>query len=196
MIAIRLTRIGKKNSPAYRVVVADKRRAVKRKFIEIIGNYNPTMKPKTVVIDKERALFWMNLGAQPSDTVRNLMCDLGVLDKKEKLNKVYGKKLSKKAIKEGGETEPAGQSSLGGAETKAAAVAEGVAETETPEEPTVEAKSAIVEEVATEEAVSETEAVVEEATSEEASAAETEVPAEAKTEEPATEEAPTSEPKK
>lgn len=107
MLRIRLTRVGKKNSPAYRVVVADKRRAVKRKFIEIIGNYNPTMKPKTIVIDKDRALFWINLGAQPSDTVNNLMCDLGILDKKDKINKVYGKKTSKKAAKEGGDsTEP------------------------------------------------------------------------------------------
>ncbi len=101
MLRIRLTRVGKKNSPSYRVVIADKRRAVKRKFIEIIGHYNPIQSPKEIVIDKERALFWMNNGAQPSDTVNNLMCDLGILAKKEKVNKVYGKKLSKKAIKEG-----------------------------------------------------------------------------------------------
>jgi len=101
MLRIRLTRVGKKNSPAYRVVIADKRRAVKRKFIEIIGHYNPTLNPKEIVINKERALFWMQNGAQPSDTVNNLMCDLGILAKKDKINKVFGKKLSKKAIKEG-----------------------------------------------------------------------------------------------
>ncbi|MCL5410992.1 MAG: 30S ribosomal protein S16 [Patescibacteria group bacterium] len=107
MLRIRLTRVGKKNSPAYRVVIADKRRAVKRKFIEIIGHYNPTLNPKEIVINKERALFWMQNGAQPSDTVNNLMCDLGILAKKDKVNKVFGKKLSKKAIKEGaGETKP------------------------------------------------------------------------------------------
>lgn len=101
MLRIRLTRVGKKNSPAYRVVIADKRRAVKRKFIEIVGHYNPTLNPKEIVINKERALFWMGNGAQPSDTVNNLMCDLGILDKKDKINKVYGKKLTKKAIKAG-----------------------------------------------------------------------------------------------
>lgn len=101
MLRIRLTRVGKKNSPSYRVVIADKRRAVKRKFIEIIGHYNPTLNPKEIVIDKERAIFWMGNGAQPSDTVNNLMCDLGILAKKEKVNKVFGKKLSKKAIKAG-----------------------------------------------------------------------------------------------
>lgn len=100
MLTIRLTRVGKKNSPAYRVVVADKRRAVKRKFIEIIGHYNPIIKPKEIVIDKDRALFWMSHGAQASDTVNNLMCNLGVLPENKKINKVYGKKLAKKAAKE------------------------------------------------------------------------------------------------
>lgn len=101
MLKIRLTRVGKKNSPSYRVVVADKRRAVKRKFIEIIGNYNPTLTPKQLVIDKDRALFWMGNGAQPSDTVNNLMVRLGILGEDKKIMKVYGKALSKKAIKEG-----------------------------------------------------------------------------------------------
>ncbi|MEK7096537.1 MAG: 30S ribosomal protein S16 [Patescibacteria group bacterium] len=100
MIVIRLTRVGKKNSPAYRVVVADKRRAVKRKFIEILGNYNPTRNPKELVINKERAFFWMERGAQPSPTIRNLMADAGVLSKSDKVNIVYGKEKSKKAIKE------------------------------------------------------------------------------------------------
>ena len=101
MLRIRLTRVGKKNSPAYRVVVADKSRAVKRKFIEIVGNYNPILKPKTIVINKDRALFWMARGAQPSPTVNNLMCDLGILPKKNKIKKVFGKKTSKKEVKEG-----------------------------------------------------------------------------------------------
>lgn len=111
MLRIRLTRVGKKNSPAYRVVIADKRRAVKRKFIEIIGHYNPTLTPKQIVIDKERALFWIGNGAQPSLTVNNLMCDLDILNKKDKIKKIFGKKLSKKATKEGaGETAPTLQS--------------------------------------------------------------------------------------
>lgn len=101
MLKIRLTRVGKKNSPSYRVVVADKRRAVKRKFIEIIGNYNPSLTPKQLVIDKDRALFWMGNGAQPSDTVNNLMVRLGILAEDKKIMKIYGKALSKKAIKEG-----------------------------------------------------------------------------------------------
>ena len=96
MLVIRLTRVGKKNSPAYRVVVADKRKAVKRKFIEILGNYNPTANPKTLVIDKEKALHWIGLGAQPSDTVNNLMCQLEILPKNKMIKKVYGKPTKKK----------------------------------------------------------------------------------------------------
>jgi small subunit ribosomal protein S16 len=105
MLVIRLTRVGKKNSPAYRVVVADKKRAVKRKFIEIIGNYNPTLTPKQIVIAKDRALFWIKLGAQPSPTVHNLMCDMEILPKKDKIKKIFGKKETKKSIKAGPEAE-------------------------------------------------------------------------------------------
>lgn len=101
MVVIRLTRVGKKNSPAYRVVVAEKRRAVKRKFIEVLGHYNPISKPKEIVIDKERALFWISQGAMPSDTVRNLMADLDIIKKSDKVKKVYGKEKKKKEMKEG-----------------------------------------------------------------------------------------------
>ena len=80
------------------MVVAEKRRAVKRKFIEIIGHYNPILKPKEIVIDKDRALFWMKSGAQPSDTVRNLMADLGIIPKKDKVNIKYARDKKKKEI--------------------------------------------------------------------------------------------------
>lgn len=99
MVVIRLTRVGKKNSPAYRVVVAEKRRAVKRKFIEVIGHYNPIIKPKEVVISRDRALFWLKAGAQPSDTVRNLMADLDIITKKEKVNIKYARGKKKKELK-------------------------------------------------------------------------------------------------
>ncbi len=97
MVVIRLSRVGKKNSPAYRVVVADKQRSAKRKYIEVIGHYNPAQKPKIVVIDKDRALFWMEKGAKPSDTVNNLMVDLSILKKSEKINKKYAKSSKKKS---------------------------------------------------------------------------------------------------
>jgi len=133
MLVIRLTRVGKKNSPAYRVVVADKRRAVKRKFIEILGNYNPTANPKTLVIDKEKALHWISQGAQPSDTVNNLMVQLDILPKKKLIKKVYGKKTKKK---------DEGKEPVKATEPKAEESAE-VEETE-PEVPETEAEAAEV----------------------------------------------------
>jgi small subunit ribosomal protein S16 len=127
MLVIRLTRVGKKNSPAYRVVVADKRKAVKRKFIEILGHYNPASTPKQLVINKEKSLEWISKGAQPSDTVNNLMCDLGILAKDKKVKVTYGKKTKKKDA--GKETEEK-------VEKKEEAVAE---ETEATEETATEA---------------------------------------------------------
>ena len=106
MVVIRLTRVGKKNSPAYRVVVAEKRRAVKRKFIEVIGHYNPIERPKQVVISHDRALFWLKAGAQPSDTVRNLMADLEIIPKAEKVNIKYGKSKKKKELKAEADAKP------------------------------------------------------------------------------------------
>ncbi len=96
MLVIRLTRVGKKNSPSFRIVVADKKKAVKRKFIEIIGNYNPSSNPKQLVVDKERALYWIGQGAQPSETVNNLLVRMDVLAKDKMVNVVYGKPTKKK----------------------------------------------------------------------------------------------------
>jgi small subunit ribosomal protein S16 len=150
MLKIRLTRVGKKNSPAYRVVIADKKRAVKGKFIEIIGNYNPTLKPKQIVIDKDRALFWMERGAQASDTVNNLMCDLEILPKKNKIKTTFGKKFTKKALKEGADKKPAAPAVEAIAESPEEPKAEPEAEAEiTPTEesqietPVVEAETEI-----------------------------------------------------
>lgn len=138
MVVIRLTRVGKKNSPAYRVVIADKRRAVKRKFIEIIGHYNPMVTPKELVISKERALFWMANGAQPSDTVRNFMVDLGILEKDQKAVKVYGKEMGKKAAKAAADPKnqaaPVAEAEVAETEdAETAEVAEEAPEVETPE---------------------------------------------------------------
>lgn len=107
MLRIRLTRVGKKNSPAYRVVVADHKRAVKRKSIEILGHYNPSSNPKDLVINKERSLYWLSKGAQASDTVHNLMCDLGILAKDAKIKKIYAKAPAKAEKTEAEDNQPA-----------------------------------------------------------------------------------------
>lgn len=107
MLVIRLTRVGKKNSPAYRVVVAEQKKAVQRKFIEILGHYNPVSHPKQIVINKEKTLQWIKQGAQPSDTVRNLMVNLGILPKTELVKIIHGRPTKKKdAGKKGTDEKP------------------------------------------------------------------------------------------
>lgn len=72
-VHIRLRRTGTTRKPAYRVVVADSRAARDGKFIEVIGHYNPLTNPPTVRIQVERAQEWIKKGAQPSNTVKNLL---------------------------------------------------------------------------------------------------------------------------
>ena len=77
-VRIRLTRLGKKKQPAYRVVVADGRAPRDGRYIEQIGRYDPRQEPSVVEIDKERAAYWLGRGAQPSDPVRRLLEVVGV----------------------------------------------------------------------------------------------------------------------
>jgi small subunit ribosomal protein S16 len=81
MVRIRLRRMGRRNRPFYRVVIADGRSPRDGKFIELIGHYNPLTDPETVNIDEEKALKWLRSGAQPTDTVRSLLSKLGIMDK-------------------------------------------------------------------------------------------------------------------
>ncbi|MDH4068497.1 MAG: 30S ribosomal protein S16 [Dehalococcoidia bacterium] len=81
MVKIRLRRMGRRNRPFYRVVIADERSPRDGKFIELIGHYNPLTDPETVNIDEEKALKWLRHGAQPTDTVRTLLNKLGIMDK-------------------------------------------------------------------------------------------------------------------
>jgi small subunit ribosomal protein S16 len=73
MVKIRLMRVGKRKQPSYRVVVADARSPRDGRIIEAIGNYQPRQEPSGVIIDNDRALYWLEQGAQPSNTVRNLL---------------------------------------------------------------------------------------------------------------------------
>lgn len=79
---IRLARHGHKDYAYYHIVVADSRSPRDGKFIERIGSYNPNTNPATVDLDFERALYWVEVGAQPTDTVRNILSGEGVLLKK------------------------------------------------------------------------------------------------------------------
>ncbi len=81
MVKIRLRRTGAKKQPTYRFVVADVRSPRDGRFIEILGHYNPRTEPKTVVFDEEKAKAWLAKGAQPSDTVRRLFAEKGVMER-------------------------------------------------------------------------------------------------------------------
>ncbi|MDA8352299.1 MAG: 30S ribosomal protein S16 [Firmicutes bacterium] len=80
-VKIRLKRMGAKKSPFYRLVVADSRAPRDGRFIEEIGYYNPLTQPVQVKIDEEKAIKWLNTGAQPSDTVKNLFRKEGIMKK-------------------------------------------------------------------------------------------------------------------
>lgn len=73
MLAIRLTRKGARKQPFYRIVVAEKESRRDGRFVEIVGYYNPCRQPAELKLDRERISYWMARGAQPSDTVRNLI---------------------------------------------------------------------------------------------------------------------------
>ena len=81
MVKLRLKRMGAKKQPSYRIVAADSRAPRDGRFIEIIGFYNPRSTPVEVQVDEEKALKWLNNGAQPSDTVRSILSKEGIMKK-------------------------------------------------------------------------------------------------------------------
>ena len=83
-VRIRLTRVGAKKQPAYRVVVADSRSARDSRSIETLGHYNPLKDPVEFEVDAEKAKAWLAKGAQPSDTVARLFRNAGVLPAEKK----------------------------------------------------------------------------------------------------------------
>ncbi|MBM7618963.1 30S ribosomal protein S16 [Sutcliffiella sp. NPDC057660] len=80
-VKIRLKRMGSKKSPFYRIVVADSRSPRDGRFIETVGTYNPVTQPAEVKINEDLALKWLQDGAKPSDTVRNLFSNQGIMEK-------------------------------------------------------------------------------------------------------------------
>ena len=79
MVKIRLRRMGAKKAPYYRIVIADSRSPRDGRCIEEIGTYNPLTQPATITVDAEKAQTWIKNGAQPTDTVRGLLKNAGVL---------------------------------------------------------------------------------------------------------------------
>lgn len=81
MVKIRLTRVGAKNKPAYRIVAMDSREPRDGKHLEILGFYDPKTDPATVQLKEDRILYWLSQGAQPTDTVLSLLKKHGIWDK-------------------------------------------------------------------------------------------------------------------
>lgn len=90
-VKLRLKRMGSKQRPFYRIVAADSRSPRDGKFIETVGTYNPITEPAEIKIDEELAMKWLNNGAIPTDTVRSLFKQQGILAKRHEQKTKEGK---------------------------------------------------------------------------------------------------------
>ena len=91
-VKLRLKSMGAKQRPFYRIVAADSRSPRDGRFLEVVGTYNPIMNPAEIKIDEEKTMYWLNQGAQPTETVRNILSKEGIMKK-------YAESKSKKAGK-------------------------------------------------------------------------------------------------
>ena len=98
MLVIRLTRVGKKKQPSYRIVVQEKSKDPWGDHVERLGHYNPLTNPATLVVKEDRLQHWIGKGAQPSDTLWNLLVERGLL-KGEKRRIVQHSKKRQERIK-------------------------------------------------------------------------------------------------
>lgn len=96
MVRIRLRRTGRKRTPTYRIVVADSQSPRDGRFIEIIGQYNPRQGNTAINLNADRANYWLDQGAQPSDTVRSLLRRAGVLKARHETR--LGRKMQAGAV--------------------------------------------------------------------------------------------------
>ena len=93
-VKLRLKRMGSKQKPFYRIVAADSRSPRDGRFIETIGTYNPLKGKEVVTVDEEKALSWLSKGAIPTDTVRSILSNQGIMKKYAE-----SKNASKKSVK-------------------------------------------------------------------------------------------------
>ncbi|MBI2550799.1 30S ribosomal protein S16 [Candidatus Uhrbacteria bacterium] len=103
MLSIRLSRMGHKNQPVYRVVVMPKHRDPKAVVTEILGHFNPRKNPRELVLDAERVKYWLSKGAQPTETVWNLLVDEKIIEGKKKavtnITKRHAKRMEDAKVK-------------------------------------------------------------------------------------------------
>ncbi len=157
MLRIRLTRVGKRKQPAYRLVVTDKRNPRDGAHLEIVGHYNPLTNPATITLKEERLVHWLQHGAQPSETAAKILTKAGIMEMAGRAPFVYkGKDVAPvdKKAKKGGDEAPAPVASAApaavavaeapAAEAEATPEPEAAAEPETPADdaPAAEAEAA------------------------------------------------------
>ena len=99
MLTLRLSRVGKRKQPIYRLIVSEKGRDPWGKALEILGNYNPRTNPATVTFKMDRVKYWMSKGAQASDTVWNLLHDLKAVEGDKRLIVKISKRRKEKLAK-------------------------------------------------------------------------------------------------
>lgn len=85
-VKMRLTRMGDKKSPFYRIVIVDSRKARDGAYIDKVGHYNPTAQPAEIVIDADKAKDWIKKGVEPTETVRSILIAQGIIEKPAKLS--------------------------------------------------------------------------------------------------------------
>jgi small subunit ribosomal protein S16 len=186
LLRIRLSRVGKKKQPAYRIVVADSRSPRDGAFLKIIGHYNPLTEPVTLVVKEDEAVHWLEKGAKPSETAAKLLTRIGVMERAGRQPVRYeGKAVPpapKKEAKASAPVEPKATAAKTTTEPEAGTETAPVAETETPETPEPASIEAVAEpeaidkagEPATEEETPEPEAMPEEDSKSEGKEAEAE----------------------
>lgn len=164
MVKIRLRRVGAKKQPSYRVIVADSRVKRDGRFLEIIGHYNPRTDPPTVVIKEDRALYWLSVGAQPTEAVANFFVKMSLPDKLKQVHagsKIEDLAPSSKPVKAKAAKPAAAAPAVLRAEPKVVVVEAPVAEAPVVAEPAVAepvvAEPAVAEPVAAEPVVAEPE---------------------------------------
>ena len=79
MVVIRLSRVGKKNHPTFRIIVSDKQKDTVGSYLELLGSYDPHVTPTRIELNAERVKYWLSVGAQPSDSVHNLLVEKGLI---------------------------------------------------------------------------------------------------------------------
>jgi len=140
LLRIRLSRVGKKKQPSYRLVVADSRAPRDGAFIKIIGHYNPRTDPVTLVVKEDEAVEWLSRGAQPSDTVAKLLTRIGVMERAGRAPVVWDRKTPVKPKKAAAEEAPAAAPAAA-AKEETPAKAEALAEETKAEAPAEETKA-------------------------------------------------------